>query len=120
MVNYRGGDGEIRQDCVTIWGVLVRLAPEATSITYQALANATGIPFGKIRDPIRLGRIRDYCLNNGLPRLDALVVRSKVDLPGDGFLGRAIGRNEWEEIRRRVRNANYPLNLTAEDFRQGE
>lgn len=68
-----------------IWPRLIVLARDRYTITYQDLGEAYGIKgqalkkFSDILDPIKY-----YCLKNGLPPLNVLVVRKDSRLPGRG------------------------------------
>ena len=66
-----------------IWSVLALAASNRRVLTYDILAQLTGVArqgLGQLLEPIQ-----SYCLLNGLPPLTILVVRKDNGLPGSGF-----------------------------------
>ena len=67
-----------------IWSILVDAAGQHRTVTYGQLApQVDTIPLGVARF---LGPIQDYCLQNRLPPLTAIVVRANDNTPGTGFI----------------------------------
>jgi len=73
----------ISQRALQIWSVLVLSAHNRQTITFEMLSKITGIPQQGLGQALFL--IQDYCKQNNLPPLTALVVKSKTGLPGSGL-----------------------------------
>jgi len=70
-----------------IWSVLALAARNRQILTYEMLANLTGMPrmaLANCLDPIQ-----SYCLLRGLEPLTVLVVSEPSGLPGTGFIAAA-------------------------------
>lgn len=87
---------QIRNDCALIWRVLLARAIPVEPITYEELAEATGIRLSKVKNRMRLGRIHQFCNANCLGPLDVLVVLARGRIPSTGY------------FENRRQEANYP------------
>ena len=70
------------QRACQIWAVLVYAASKSHIITYVELSAATGMPHFGFND--ELGLLQDYCNNQGMPPLTALIVSSRTGEPEAG------------------------------------
>lgn len=61
-------------------------------IGYQDLAESIGFPGLKRHLGLYLLILGDWCEDNGLPKLNALVVRENAETPGEGYPG---GLEQW-------------------------
>ena len=70
-----------------IWPLLTAAALNQMPYTYESLAKALGMrgPMDAWRMAKLLDPIADYCDQNGLPPLTAMVVNQETRLPGDGL-----------------------------------
>jgi putative restriction endonuclease len=66
------------------WPVLANIAAGRTVIFYKDLANEIGEHHRAVR--YVLGVIQEYCMDNGLPPLTAVVVSKTHGIPGGGFI----------------------------------
>lgn len=66
------------------WPVLVEVASKRTTIFYKELAEKIGEHHRAIR--YVLGVIQEFCMDNNLPPLTALVVSKTYGVPGNGFV----------------------------------
>ena len=67
-----------------LWSILVLSAMNRQILTYDIVAQVTGLVRPSIGDFLR--PIQQYCTDEGLPPLTSLVVSIKTGLPGDGFI----------------------------------
>ncbi|WP_104663344.1 HNH endonuclease [Ensifer adhaerens] len=80
-----------------LWDVLTRAAQNRRPpLTYKEAATAIGIHHRPIAYP--LGLIQDHCLEDGLPRLTALLVSASTGVQGRGFLGEPGNERDLEEL----------------------
>lgn len=63
-------------------------------IGYEQLANEIGFPGLKRHLGLYLLMLGEWCEDNGLPKLNALVVREGAETPGDGYPG---GIEQWNK-----------------------
>ena len=75
----------VESRAVQIWQILVGLAYNRQTITYEKLSKLLGFKgagtMGKLLDPIM-----KYCKLNGLPPLTVLVVGKYLGVPGGGLI----------------------------------
>jgi hypothetical protein len=90
----------------SIWDVLILKAKESETITYKVLAEQINVHHRALKHALEV--IQDYCLENRLPHLTALVVNSVTGVPGagnnldDALLGaeyEKIFKYKWSELR---------------------
>ena len=67
-----------------LWSVLTLAARQQIILSYDVAGKLTGLPQFAVGD--NLSPIQDYCIQNGLPPLTALVVSEKTGLPSEGFI----------------------------------
>lgn len=67
-----------------LWSILVLTARNRQILTYDLVAKATGMMTPGIGDMLR--PIQQYCTENNLPALTALIVNGQTGLPGTGFI----------------------------------
>jgi putative restriction endonuclease len=79
-----------------LWPVLVDAATSRAPLTYRAAADQLGIHWRPMR--YVLGPIQRYCLEEGLPRLTALVYSQATGLPGAGFAGVPGDEADLQEV----------------------
>jgi putative restriction endonuclease len=101
------------------WPILTSLAASKETITYGDLAGRLGIHWRSCR--LFLAVIQDFCLEEQLAPLTALVVQQSTGNPGGGFIAWDIDDAEtawqkvfgypWNEIRNPFRFANNGDNL---------
>ena len=72
---------------VQLWSVLALAATNRQVLTYDIVAHLTGVVRPSIGDFLR--PIQQFCTENQLPPLTALVVSEQTGLPGEGFLAAA-------------------------------
>jgi putative restriction endonuclease len=80
-----------------IWPILTELAKSQDLITYGRLAQRIGIHHRPIR--YALSPIQDFCLEQDLPRLTALVVTASTGVLGSGFAGSPGDEADLTEVR---------------------
>ncbi|MCI0534809.1 MAG: hypothetical protein L0Z50_06250 [Verrucomicrobiales bacterium] len=104
-----------------LWSVLALAARMQHILSYELAGRLTGLPRQSVGD--FLYPIQDYCLQNNLPPLTALVVSEQTGLPSEGFIAAqdvlpaqnrvfvfdwvARGAPSSEELERAYRNANH-------------
>jgi hypothetical protein len=80
-----------------VWSVLARSAEQSQTITYKELSNEISVHVRPLRYALVL--VQQYCLDNDLPHLTALVVNSSSGLPGAGnMMDPAMLQNEYARI----------------------
>lgn len=87
-----------------MWGELVTLASQKTSVTYKQLAQRLGLHHRVLRYPLEL--IQNHCLEAHLPAITVLVVNSHSGKPGAGFTAhsdvgastRKVLEYSWTEV----------------------
>jgi putative restriction endonuclease len=67
-----------------LWSVLTLAARQQIILSYDVAGKLTGLPQFAVGD--NLIPIQNYCIQNGLPPLTALVVSEKTGLPSEGFI----------------------------------
>jgi hypothetical protein len=67
-----------------LWSLLALAATSRQVLTYDIIARLTGVVRPSIGDFLR--PIQQYCTENKLPPLTALVVSEQTGLPGEGFI----------------------------------
>jgi hypothetical protein len=72
------------QHAMQIWMILVAAAHERRTLTYGIVSDLIGFEGADVLAGT-LGRIMNYCKENGLPPLTVLVVRQDTGLPGEGL-----------------------------------
>lgn len=70
-----------------LWSLLAWAATSRQVLTYDIVARLTGVVQPSIGDFLR--PIQQYCTENGLPPLTALVVGKNSGVPGEGFIAAA-------------------------------
>lgn len=80
------------------WAVLVKAAASGTPTTYKKLGTEIGLHHRVVRYP--LGLIQDYCVEEHLPILAAIVVNAERGKPGAGSI--AAGRDDLKEMQAKV------------------
>lgn len=70
-----------------LWSLLTLAATNRQVLTYDIVARLTGVVRPSIGDFLR--PIQQYCTENGLPPLTALVLSEQTGLPGEGFIAAA-------------------------------
>lgn len=80
------------------WPILCTRAKSHSDITYGELASLLGIHHRAVR--YVLGPIQEYCMEEGLPPLTALVLNKNTGMPGTGFIAREVDEipHAFEEI----------------------
>lgn len=76
------------------WPFLIKSAQKRQIITYGQLAAQMDLHPSVCR--FFLGIIQDYCKENNIPPLQALVVNQRTGVPGDGY--RATGRVNMDSV----------------------
>ena len=66
-----------------LWSVLTLAARHQHILSYDIAGRLTGLPRQAVGD--NLAPIQDYCLQNSLPPMTALVVSEETGLPSEGF-----------------------------------
>ena len=92
-----------RAKCLSVWGLLIKQARRRQTIVYEGLAYEAQTAGAELRGGNNLlARVHDYCIMQGLPPLDVLVVRISDGLPAGGYQGNAaedlqavFGWNWW-------------------------
>ena len=79
-----------------LWPLLTEAAARRETLTYGQAATAIGIHHRPIR--YALSPIQDYCLDQGLPWLTALVVSATTGRQGAGYLGEPGNVDDVEEV----------------------
>lgn len=85
MPKYFRDDSTHPNRALQTWLILISLAANRQTITYQALAERIGYSRADFIANI-LGHIMYYCSQSGLPGLTALVVYKDGGQPGSGFV----------------------------------
>lgn len=85
------------------WAVLTKTAASGKPTTYKQLGTAIGLHHRVVR--FTLGIIQDYCAEEQLPILAAIVVNAGHGKPGAGSI--AAGRDDLEEMQGRVFAFNW-------------
>jgi putative restriction endonuclease len=67
-----------------VWPLLVNSSQHRETIPYKQVAQAIGTNPLSVGNA--LGPIQDYCLENHLPPLTSIVVRTSTGIPGNGFI----------------------------------
>jgi hypothetical protein len=67
-----------------LWSVLALAARTQQVLSYEIAGRLTGVPRQAIGD--FLAPIQDYCLQNNLPPMTAIVVSEETGLPSEGFI----------------------------------
>jgi Zn ribbon nucleic-acid-binding protein len=70
-----------------LWSLLALAATSRQVLTYDMVARLTGVVRPSIGDFLR--PIQQYCTENQLPPLTALVVSDQSGIPGEGFIAAA-------------------------------
>jgi len=70
-----------------LWSLLALAATSRQVLTYDMVARLMGVVRPSIGDFLR--PIQQYCTENELPPLTALVVSEQTGLPGEGFIAAA-------------------------------
>ena len=86
-----------------LWSLLALAATSRQVLTYDMVARLTGVVRPSIGDFLR--PIQQYCAEQGLPPLTALIVSEQSGEPGEGFTGAAavpaaqmrVFRHPWLE-----------------------
>lgn len=81
------------------WPILVERAREKDTITYGQLAEEIG---GIPRYNLHLKKIENYCKENNIPGLNALVVNGGTGMPGEGCLPEDLKRIydfDWDSLK---------------------
>ena len=96
MIRYFDDSRTHPARAVQIWLVLIGLARNRQTITYQGLAEVLEFKGeGVFAD--MLGHIAFYCKENNLPPLTDLVVKKDTGLPGDGLATQVADFNAERE-----------------------
>lgn len=72
---------------VQLWSLLALAATNRQILTYDIVARLTGVVRPSVGDFLR--PIQQYCTENALPPLTALVVGEQTGIPGEGFIAAA-------------------------------
>ena len=67
-----------------LWSVFALAARHQRILSYDIAGRLTGLPRQAVGD--NLAPIQDYCLQNDLPPITALVVSEGTGLPSEGFI----------------------------------
>lgn len=79
------------------WPILVHRARSANGpMTYGELSAAIGVHHRTAR--FFLGVIQRHCIENALPKLQALVVNKQTKVPGGGYLGERGRKSHQREV----------------------
>jgi hypothetical protein len=70
-----------------LWSLLALAATNRQILTYDMVAQLTGVVRPSIGDFLR--PIQQYCIEKNLPPLTVLVVSEQTGVPGEGFLAAA-------------------------------
>lgn len=70
---------------IQIWQVLISLAHNRQTITYEKLSELIGMGNVAVALTQPLELLMHYCTNNGLPPLTILVVQKHSGIPGQGL-----------------------------------
>jgi len=70
---------------IQIWQVLINLAHNRQTITYEKLAEIIGMGTMGVVVTQSLETLMSYCKNNNLPPLTILVVQKHSGIPGQGL-----------------------------------
>lgn len=87
-----------------LWSLLALAAANRQILTYDMVARLTGVVRPSVGDFLR--PIQQYCTEQQLPPLTALVVSDQTGLPGDGFIAAAdipaaqmrVFQQRWQEL----------------------
>ncbi len=83
-------------------------------LTYDIVARLTGVVRPSIGDFLR--PIQQYCTENGLPPLTALVLSEQTGLPGEGFIAAAdVPAAQMQVFQHRWLDNNAPTAEQLED-----
>lgn len=85
-----------RQRAGQLWPYLIEAASRREELTYRMAAEKIGIHWRPIR--FVLGPIQQYCLEEGLPRLTAIVYSQGTGIPGAGYAGMPGNGADLEEV----------------------
>jgi hypothetical protein len=95
-----------------LWSLLALAATSRQILTYDIVARVTGVVRPSIGDFLR--PIQQYCIENQLPPLTALVVSEQTGLPGEGFVAAAdVPMAQMQVFQYRWLDRSAP---TAHDF----
>ena len=95
-----------------LWSILALAATSRQVLTYAMIARLIGVVRPSLGDFLR--PIQQYCTENQLPPLTALVVSEQTGLPGEGFIAAAdVPAAQMLVFRHRWLEANAP---TAEQL----
>src|SRR4051812_7109612 len=95
-----------------LWSLLALAATNRQILTYDMVARLTGVVRPSIGDFLR--PIQQYCTENKLPPLTALVVGEQTGIPGEGFIAAAdVPAAQMRVFDHRWLDANAP---SAEQF----
>lgn len=104
MANLKLHEGRARK----AWPFLVKAAQKSDKpFTYKDIGGKIGVHHRVAR--FFLGKIQEYCGENGLPPLQALVVNAKTRLPGDGYIGSPRTPKAHNAALEKVRRYRWPL-----------
>jgi len=67
-----------------LWSVLISAARSQHILSYEIAGRLVGVPRQAVGN--FLGPIQDYCLQNDLPPITALIVSEATGLPSEGFI----------------------------------
>src|SRR6266567_3265990 len=96
MIRYFDDNRNRPARAIQIWLILIGLASNRQTITYQELSKVLGFKGEGVFADI-LGHIAFYCKENELPSLTDLVVKKDTGLPGDGLATQVINFNAERE-----------------------
>ena len=85
MIRYFKDESSHPTRALQVWQILIALAANRQTITYQVLAEKIGYSRADFMAHI-LGHIMDYCSQSGLRALTALVVYKDGGQPGSGLV----------------------------------
>ena len=112
------------QLCSYILPSLAQCADENRTITYSALGRLVGVHHRDRTLHFALGSIWQWCADNGLPHINAIVVRKsgpRQGLPGVGYTpgGVPIPRRDWELVRDAAYNHDWRTTTPPRNWPHG-
>jgi len=88
------------------WPILVKRAQTTCEpFTYKEISNQIGLHHRSAR--WFLSEVQEFCSENNLPPLQALVVNKKTRLPGDGYYGSEITHKHHQKVLKKVSKEDW-------------
>ena len=110
--------------CLAKFAILANRAQDKGTITYSSLGTLVGVHHRSRDLHQALGSGWQWCQENQLPHLNALVVRksgNRRGIPGSGYTpgGHPISRSDWQLERDAVHGFDWSLTVAPTEWPEG-